>query len=83
MSKAVVFTNKMSLNLMNWLQEHSEKTKKSKREILETALNKYRHETIQKDLTEDFKRAKKDKEMMALADEGLNEYEEQLTKLGL
>jgi hypothetical protein len=83
MKSAVVFTNKMSVDLMNWLKKHSAKTKKTKRSIIEAALEEYRIKHKKLEMAEGFKRAAKDPEIMAMAEEGFQDYNEQLKRFDI
>ena len=80
MKPAVIFTNKISVDLMNWLKKHSVSTKKTKRAIIEEALSNYRDEVIRSHMVEDFKRAAKDPEIVGMAEEGMSVYLEQLKR---
>ena len=83
MHKSVIFTNKMSGDLMNWLNKYAMKTKKTKREIIEEALEDLRIKEKKREMAEGFKRASKDPEIMAMCEEGWEDYNEQLKRFGI
>ena len=83
MRSAIVFTSTLSAGLMSWLSNYSKKKNKTKRAIIEQALKVYQEKVRKDELKESFKRAAKDSEMVEMADEGMDDYEEQLNVLGI
>lgn len=83
MNKSVIFTNKMSSDLMSWLNKYSVKAKKTKREVIEEALEDLRIKERKREMAEGFKRAAQDPEIMVMAEEGLVDYNEQLKRFGI
>lgn len=79
--KSITFTNNLSSELMDWMGTYSRRHKLTRRAIIEKALNDLRKSTRRKEYTESFKRASLDPEMKSMAEEGLGEYLEQLTRL--
>lgn len=83
MKSTVVFTSTLSANLMNWLGVYSKKINKTKRAVLEQALRLYQDKVRRDELKESFKRAAKDPEMAKMAEEGLDDYADQLRALDI
>jgi len=83
MRSAIVFTSTLSAGLMSWLSNYARKENKTKRAIIEQALKVYQEKVRKEELRETFKRAAKDSEMVKMADEGMDDYEEQLNVLGI
>ena len=79
--KSITFTNNMSSDLMQWMEKYSASRKLTRRAVIETALTEFRKRVRQKEYTESFKRASLDPEMKNMAEEGLGDYLEQLTRL--
>lgn len=79
--KSITFTNNMSPELMNWMEQYSVRHKLTRRAIIEKALNDLRKSSRQKEYAESFKRTSLDPEMKSMAEEGLGDYLEQLTRL--
>lgn len=83
MKSTIVFTSTLSGNLMSWLTNHAQKKNQTKRAIIEEALKAYQEKVRIEELKDTFKRAKIDTEITEMAEENLNDYEEQLNSLGL
>jgi hypothetical protein len=81
MKSTIVFTSTLSANLMAWLTNYSQKENKTKRAILEESLIIYQEKIRKEELKETFKRAAKDSSIMEMAEEGLDDFEEQLITL--
>ncbi|MEK9184973.1 MAG: hypothetical protein AAB866_02295 [Patescibacteria group bacterium] len=79
--KSITFTNNMSSDLMQWMEKYSISQKLTRRAVIEKALNDLRKSVRQKEYAESFKRASLDSEMKSMAEEGLGDYLEQLTRL--
>lgn len=79
--KSITFTNNLSSELMEWMETYSISQKITRRAILEKALNDFRKSIRQNEYAESFKRASLDPEMKSMAEEGLGDYLEQLTRL--
>jgi len=71
----------MSSDLMQWIKKYSIREKLTRRAVIEKALNDLRKSTRQKEYADSFKRASLDLEMKNMAEEGLGDYLEQLTRL--
>ena len=80
MKTAVVFTNKLSSKLMNWVNSYSKEQGITKRELIESALEEYQVKIIKEKMAETCKRAAKDPEMLEMAEWGMDDYFEQLKK---
>ena len=83
MKSTIVFTSTLSANLMSWLSSYARKKKSTKRAVIEQALKAYQKKTKKEELKETFIRASKDPEMTEMAEEGMDDYEEQLNTLGI
>ncbi|MEK7459543.1 MAG: hypothetical protein AAB636_00570 [Patescibacteria group bacterium] len=79
--KSVTFTNNLSCELMEWIEEYSVNEKLTRRAILEQALNEFKKSIRQKEYAQSFKRASMDTEMKVMAEEGMGDYLEQLIRL--
>jgi len=79
--KSVTFTNNMSSDLMQWMEKYSTKEKLTRRAVIEKALNEFRKSVRRKEYADSFKRASLDLEMKDMAEEGLEDYLKQLTRL--
>lgn len=80
-SSSIIFTSTLSENLMDWLNERAKKEGVTKRSILEKALNHYKKALKKAEFEEGFARAAKDPEMFMMAEEGWDDYLEQLNRL--
>lgn len=83
MSSAITYTSNLSAGLMNWLQEYAQKKGVTKRNIIEEALKRYQQELKKRELASSFKRAALDLETRGMAEEGLEDYNDQLNALGI
>ena len=63
---------------MNWLKKFSEKKNTSQKVVIKGTLKKYKEEEKRKQLVQSFKRATLDKNMIEIAEEGLDDYINQL-----
>ena len=79
--KSITFTNNLSSELMEWMENYSTRHKLTRRAIIEKALNDFRKSARQKEYALSFKRASMDPEMKSMAEEGWGDYLEQLTRL--
>ena len=83
MKSTIVFTSTLSSNLMAWITNYANKEKTTKRAIIEQALKVYQEKIRKDELKETFKRAAKSPEIVKMAEEGMDDYEEQLDNLGM
>ncbi len=83
MSTSGVITTGLSKDLIAWLDQYAKKKKVSKRSIFEEALTVYRHQKKHEAFQRGFKRAANDREMLELAEMGLEDFNDQLNALGL
>ena len=72
--KTTTFTSTISPQLLSWVTEHAKATQKTRRDILETALEKYKIEEIKRGMREDFKRASKDPDVLEMTEWGMDDY---------
>ena len=79
--KYITFTNNLSSELMEWMETYSARHRLTRRAIIEKALNDLRKSTRQKEYAASFRKASLDPEMKSMAEEGLGNYLEQLTRL--
>jgi hypothetical protein len=80
MKKAVIFTNKLTPKLMDWVNSYSKEQGITKRDVIEDALEEYQEKIIKEKMAESFKRAAKDPEMLEIAEEGMDDYFNMLKK---
>lgn len=78
MKNTSMFTTTISPPLLSWLDDYSKKHKVTKRFVLEEALLKFKNEERQKELAISFNEAAKDQETIRMAEEGLEDYNNQL-----
>ena len=81
MKTTIVLTTSMSQSLALWLTECAKKYKVTKKTIIETALKKYRDDLKRNEFAESFKKAARDMDIIAMAEDGLADYNDQLGKL--
>lgn len=74
--KTTTFTSTISPQLLSWVTEHAKSTNQTRRDILETALEKYKTEEIKKRMREDFKRASNDPDILEMSEWGMDDYAE-------
>jgi hypothetical protein len=73
-SNNVTYTSTLSLDLMQWIESMVAKYHCSKKHLIETALLQYKEQTKKQELIATFKQASQDKEILSLAEEGLDDY---------
>ena len=69
------FTTTLSIPIIDWLNEFSEETNRTKKEDIEKALSILKKEHIKYKIKESYKKASKDYEWMELGNIGVNEWE--------
>ncbi len=74
--KTATFTSTISPQLLNWVGEHAKKTKRTRRQILESALERYRKESIQAQMKSDFVRVSTDEDTLEMSEWGMGDYSE-------
>ena len=79
--KSIIFTNNLSSDLMRWMEKYSANQKITKRAVLEKALTEFRESVRRKEYADSFKRASLDMDMKNMAEDGMDDYFEQLTCL--
>jgi hypothetical protein len=79
--KSITFTNNLSSDLMEWMEEYSIRQKVTRRAVLEKALNNLRKSERQNEYTKSFKRASSDLELKNMAEDGMGDYFKQLSSL--
>lgn len=77
----MTFTSTISPKLMQWLNDYTKKACKTKREVIETALKNYQIYQKKEDLRKTFIKANKNNEMEMIAEEGMDDFSDQLHKL--
>lgn len=77
----VTYTSTLPEGLMKWLDETAKEKSVTKKQIILEALNNFRQQLKRQKLAETFKKASKDSEILAMSEEGLDDYLEQLEKL--
>ncbi len=78
MSLLVTYTSTLPENLMKWVNTIAKKHKTTKKRIIIEALLNYRQQINKAQLAETFKKAAKDKEIIAMSEEGMEDYLDQL-----
>lgn len=78
MSSQISYTSTLPASLMKWLTQISMQHKTTKKAIIVHALSLYQDECKKKELAAGFRRAAQDPEILAMADEGLEDSLEQL-----
>lgn len=83
-SDTITFTSTFSSGLMEWVEERAKKEKKTKRSVLEEAVDYYKHTVKKKEIEKGYERMAKDKEymkeMVEMAEEDMTSYSQQLNK---
>ncbi|MFZ4520143.1 MAG: hypothetical protein ACOYNC_00480 [Bacteroidales bacterium] len=74
MAKRVTFTSTLPEEIINSVNDYSEKNKISKNKVLESALRQFFFNVKQESFREGFRRASMDPEMKSLAEEGMKDY---------
>jgi hypothetical protein len=74
----ITYTSKLTDVVFNELDMVSQKLKKSKREIIETALNQYFDRIKRAEYVASFKKLKGDTELIELSEMGLDDYLNQM-----
>jgi hypothetical protein len=70
----ITYTSKLNENVFSELESVAQRFKKSKREIIETALEQYFEQIRKAEYITSFKRAKGDAEQVILAEAGLDDF---------
>ena len=81
MSASQIITTGLSGDLVAWLNQYSKSKKRTKRSILEEALNRYRFETKRREFQKGFAKAAMDVELFELAEMGMEDFSDQLNAL--
>ena len=81
MKSAIVFTSTLSPQLMNWLNDYSQKIKTTKKAVIEEALRLFQKEMKKRQMAESFKKASQDLEIRQMTEEGMDDYLNQLTDI--
>ena len=79
--KSIIFTNNLSSDLMNWMEEYSLKKKITRRAVLEKALSDLRKSERKAEYINSFNRASKDMDILNMAEDGMGDYFLQLSNL--
>jgi hypothetical protein len=76
MTKKVTYTSTLPEDVMETVNDYSEKNNISKNKVVENALRQFFFGIKQNDFREGFKRAANDIEMRLIAEEGMDDYSE-------
>ncbi|MCX6305115.1 MAG: hypothetical protein NT040_09110 [Bacteroidetes bacterium] len=80
MKKKVTYTSTLPEDVLNSVSDYSEKNSISKNEVVETALRQFFFNARKEDFRQGFKRAALDAEMSAMAEGGMNDYQDIMTR---
>lgn len=81
MKNTATYTSTLSTTTMIALSDYSKKLKMPKNKIIEMALVNYLAELKKQEYIRSFQRANQDKEMLEMAEEGMDDYLEILNKV--
>ncbi len=76
MKTTVSFTSTISPRLIAWVDKRAKSEKKTRRTILEEALEHYQRDAVKKSMRAGFERAASDAEMIELAEWGMSDYKQ-------
>lgn len=79
--KSITFTNNLSPELIEWVEEYSINKKVTRRMVFEKALNDLRKSERKNEFINSFKRASLDLELKNMAEDGIGDYSNQLINL--
>ena len=79
--KSITFTNNLSSELMEWMEDYSTRQKLTRRAILEKALNDFRKSVRRNEYGYSFKKASQDLEIKNMAEDGMGDYFKELINL--
>lgn len=74
MKTTQVFTSTISPEVIDWVNAYAKKVKRTRREVLEEALLRYKKEVKQKQMRDGFKRAALDSGTLEFAEWGMDDY---------
>ena len=72
--KTATFTSTISPDLIAWVDKRARAEKRTRRAVLEDALQRYQKEVVRNNLREGFLRAAQDPDMIELAEWGMKDY---------
>ena len=78
--KTATFTSTISPELIAWVDKRARLEKRTRRAVLEEAVRKYQKDVVREHLREGFKRAAHDKDMLELAEWGMDDYASMLDR---
>ncbi len=81
MKNTATYTSTLSTDMMLTLSDYSKKLKMPKNKIIEMALVNYLSELKKQEYIRSFQRANQDKEMLEMAEEGMEDYLEILNNV--
>ena len=81
MKTSTVFTSTIAPELITWLDRKARSEKKTRRAVLEEAIRRYQREITRDHLREGFARAARDSGMLDLAEWGMNDYSDMVSRL--
>ena len=79
----MAFTTTLPDAILKQISEYSIISGKKKNQIIEESLISYFENEKKKRMTESFIKASKDTEIVIMAEEGMDDYKQQLTNLGI
>jgi len=68
------FTSTLEANLLVWVNEQAKQEKRTRREVLESALRAYKDCVKKTQFVEGFKRVAKDDNMLEMVEWGMDDY---------
>ena len=81
MARQITYTSSLPESVVQALTQYTKQVGKAKNEIIELALREFFDRQKRQDFIEGFKRANQDQETVAMAEEGMDEYLQQLDRL--
>lgn len=81
MARQITYTSSLPEPVAQALTQYTQQVGKAKNEVIELALREFFDRQKRQDFIEGFKRANQDQETIALAEEGMDDYLQQLDRL--
>lgn len=80
MKTTLTFTSTISPKLIAWVDKRARAKKLTRRAILEEAIRRYQRDSASEVLKEGFARAAQDPDMLELAEWGMNDYAQMISR---
>ncbi|MCX7736159.1 MAG: ribbon-helix-helix domain-containing protein [Candidatus Kapabacteria bacterium] len=80
MKNTVTFTSALPNDIITLINDYSKKLKIPKSKLISNAVKNYIYELKRQEYIQSFKRAKNDPDIVALSEEGLNDFLELINK---